>query len=101
VIVPQCPPLFEEFRAKRFNLLWRGSRDGFGAKEFHHHCDGRANTLTLIVDTYGDVRLVHTCQVSFSRQGIRTVSRRGSWAEGGKEAGRNPVQFRMRSTIFR
>jgi archaellum component FlaC len=55
LIVPQFPPLFEEFRAKRFNLLWRGSRDGFTAQEFHRRCDGRANTLTLISDTDGNV----------------------------------------------
>jgi hypothetical protein len=54
LIVREYPPLFEEFRAKRFNLLWRGSRDGFGA-EFHRRCDGRANTLTLILDTKGNV----------------------------------------------
>jgi hypothetical protein len=47
--------LFEEFRAKRFNLLWRGSRDGFTAREFHLRRDGRANTLTVIVDTDGNV----------------------------------------------
>jgi hypothetical protein len=35
--------------------LWRGSRDGFTAKEFHRRCDGRANTLTLILDTDGNV----------------------------------------------
>jgi hypothetical protein len=28
-----------------------GSHDGFTAQEFHLRCDGRANTLTLIVDT--------------------------------------------------
>jgi hypothetical protein len=55
LIVSECPPLFEEFRAKRFNLLWRGSRDGFRAKEFHRRCDGRANTLTLIADTSRNV----------------------------------------------
>jgi hypothetical protein len=51
LITPQFPPLFEEFRAKSFNLLWRGSRDGFTAWDFHLHCDGHANTLTLIADT--------------------------------------------------
>jgi hypothetical protein len=55
LIVKDFPPLFEEFRAKRFNLLWRGSRDGFTAQEFHHRCDGRANTLTLIADTKGNI----------------------------------------------
>jgi hypothetical protein len=43
LIISEFPPLFEERRAKRWNLLWRGSRDG------------RANTLTLISDTDGNV----------------------------------------------
>jgi hypothetical protein len=55
LIVGEFPPLFEEFRAKRLNLLWRGNRDGFSAKEFHRRCDGRANTLTLIADTNGNI----------------------------------------------
>jgi hypothetical protein len=55
LIVSDFPPLFEEFRAKCFNLLWRGSRDGFTSQEFHLLCDGRANTLTLISDTDGNV----------------------------------------------
>jgi hypothetical protein len=55
LIVSEYPPLFEEFRAKRFNLLWRDSRDGFTAQEFHLRCDSRANTLTLISDTDGNV----------------------------------------------
>jgi hypothetical protein len=31
LIVREFPPLSEEFRAKRFNLLWWGSRNCFGA----------------------------------------------------------------------
>jgi hypothetical protein len=55
LIIGEFPPLFDEFRWKQFTLLWRGSRDGFGAQEFHRRCDGRANTLTLILDTKGNV----------------------------------------------
>jgi hypothetical protein len=55
LIVPDFPRLFKEFRAKRWALLWRGSRDSFGAEEFHRRCDGRADTLTLIVDTDGNM----------------------------------------------
>jgi hypothetical protein len=55
LIVSDFPPLFEDFRGKRFSLLWRGSRDGFSAREFHLRCDGRANTLTVIADTDGNV----------------------------------------------
>jgi hypothetical protein len=55
MIATRFPLLFKEFHAKRFQLLRRGSRDGFGALEFHRRCDGRANTLTLISDTKGNV----------------------------------------------
>jgi hypothetical protein len=55
LIVSSLAPLFDEFCGKRFVLLWRGIRDGFGARDFHGRCDGRANILTLIVDTGGNV----------------------------------------------
>jgi hypothetical protein len=55
LIVREYPPLFEEFRMQQWLLLWRGSRDGYTAHEFHSRCDGHANTLTLILDTQGNV----------------------------------------------
>jgi hypothetical protein len=55
LVVGGLPALFAEFRAKSFALLWRGSRDGFLARQFHARCDGRANTLTLILDTAGNI----------------------------------------------
>jgi hypothetical protein len=54
-IVSDFPSIFDEFCRKHFVLLWRGSRDGFGARDFHQRCDGHANTLTLILDTDGNV----------------------------------------------
>jgi hypothetical protein len=54
-IVSDFPKLFEDFKKKKFALLWRGSRDGFGALEFHRRCDGHANTLTVILDTKGNI----------------------------------------------
>jgi hypothetical protein len=53
--VSDFPEIFTEFREKHFSLLWRGSRDGFGAGDFHRHCDGYANTLTVILDTKGNI----------------------------------------------
>jgi hypothetical protein len=50
VIISDFPEIFDEFRGKRFSLLWRGGRDGFGERDFHNRCDGHANTLTLIQD---------------------------------------------------
>jgi hypothetical protein len=54
-IISDFPEIFAEFRGKRFEILWRGSRDGFKAKEFHRRCDGRPNTLTVILDTEGNI----------------------------------------------
>jgi uncharacterized coiled-coil protein SlyX len=47
-IISDFPSIFSEFRGKRFDLLWRGTRDGFNASEFHRRCDGRGNTVTII-----------------------------------------------------
>jgi hypothetical protein len=52
-IISDFPEIFAEFR--KFSLLWRGGRDGFKAKEFHHRCDRHANTLTVILDTKGNI----------------------------------------------
>jgi hypothetical protein len=32
----------------KWTLLYRGTRDGFGAKDFHTKCDGHPNTLTIL-----------------------------------------------------
>jgi hypothetical protein len=49
------PVIFEDFKKHQFTLLWRGSRDGFGVRAFHERCDWHANTLTLILDTDGNI----------------------------------------------
>jgi hypothetical protein len=54
-IISDIPEIFAEFQEKRFSLLWRGSRDGFKVKEFHVRCDGHSNTLTVILDTKGNI----------------------------------------------
>jgi hypothetical protein len=56
LIVPEFPTqLLRDFRKKRFRLLWRGTRDTFSANQFHSRCDGRSNTLTIIMDSSGSV----------------------------------------------
>jgi hypothetical protein len=54
-IISDFPEIFTEFRKKQFKILWRGSRDGFKAKDFHDRCNGHSNTLTVILDTNGNI----------------------------------------------
>jgi hypothetical protein len=54
-IVRDFPKVFEDFKEKEFTLLWRGGRDGFRALDFHSRCDGHPNTLTVILDTNGNI----------------------------------------------
>jgi prefoldin subunit 5 len=54
-IISDFPEIFAEFQGKRISLLWRGSRDGFRASEFHRRCDNHSNTLTVILDTNGNI----------------------------------------------
>ena len=35
-------------KVKKYTLLFRASRDGFGASNFHSKCDGKSNTVTLV-----------------------------------------------------
>ena len=47
----QCSELIElcEFSPDdKWSLLYRATRDGFGAKDFHSNCDGHSNTLTIL-----------------------------------------------------
>jgi regulator of replication initiation timing len=54
-IVNDFPSIFTEFKSKQVTLLWRGSRDGFCGRDFHSRCDGHENTLTMILDTNGNI----------------------------------------------
>jgi hypothetical protein len=54
-IVSDFTEISRWFCGKTFSLLWRGGRDDFGWNSFHKHCDGHANTLTLIEDTKGNI----------------------------------------------
>jgi hypothetical protein len=40
--------LCEFSRNDKWSLLYRGTRDGFGSREFHAKCDGHSNTLTIL-----------------------------------------------------
>jgi hypothetical protein len=55
VIVPDFPKLFKDFKRRKFALLWRGSRDGFCARDFHNRCDRHPNTLTVILEVNGNI----------------------------------------------
>jgi hypothetical protein len=39
----------------KWELLYRATRDGFGAKDFHQKCDNFKNTLVIIKSTSGNI----------------------------------------------
>jgi hypothetical protein len=55
VIVSNFLAIFAEFRGRRFSLLWRAILDDFKGKAFHRQCDVDASTLTVILDTDGNI----------------------------------------------
>ena len=40
---------------RNWSLLYRGSRDGFGASDFHSHCDNKPNTLIIVKSENGNI----------------------------------------------
>jgi hypothetical protein len=69
LVVSAFPPFFDKFCGKRFVFLWRGNRDGFGAKGFQDRCDSHANTSMLILKTNG-MSLTDSCRCFWSRVSI-------------------------------
>jgi hypothetical protein len=55
VIISKFPETFTEFADQQFELLWRGSRDGYTPDDFHRRCDGHGGTVTLILDVNGSI----------------------------------------------
>jgi hypothetical protein len=50
-ILSTKPKVFNAFEDKQMRLLYRGSRDGFRASDFHNKCDNKSNTVTIILTT--------------------------------------------------
>jgi hypothetical protein len=49
------PSILNDFKSTTFELLYRGSRDGFKMSDFHQRCDGRNRTLVLIKTKKGNI----------------------------------------------
>ena len=45
----------KDLNDRKWSLLYQGSRDGFRASDFHSHCDGKPNTLTIVKCTSGNI----------------------------------------------
>lgn len=53
-LIPKFAELCKfDLDAQKFSLLYRASRDGFGAVDFHSKCDSHANTVTIIQTSKG------------------------------------------------
>ena len=44
----------EKFPGSRYKLLYKGSRDGDSANDFHSRCDDAEKTLVIVEDNYGN-----------------------------------------------
>jgi hypothetical protein len=44
-----------DFENQKLRLIYRASKDGFRAKDFHEKCDGQSNTFTIIKDANANI----------------------------------------------
>jgi hypothetical protein len=49
------PQILKDFETKTWQLLYRGTRDGFGSTDFHAKCDEQSNTVAIILTTNGSI----------------------------------------------
>ena len=63
----QLLKLCEFSQDQKLELKYRASRDGFKASDFHSHCDGIPNTLTVIKAKSGNIFGGYTEQAWHSR----------------------------------
>jgi len=40
---------------KKWKLIYRGTKDGFGANDFHKNCDNQGPTITIIKSNHGNI----------------------------------------------
>jgi hypothetical protein len=52
-IIDSVASIFGDLCSKKFELLYRGSRDGFGGYDFHSRCDNKGATVTVVETTKG------------------------------------------------
>jgi hypothetical protein len=48
-------PVTQQLSTEFAEMLWRGSRDGFGANGFLWRCDSHPHTLTVMLDRKGNI----------------------------------------------
>jgi hypothetical protein len=48
VIISSIPSIFNVLESKHYQLLYRGSRDGFYSKALHQRVDSHSHTLTIV-----------------------------------------------------
>jgi hypothetical protein len=53
VILNEIPSVLNEFEGKQWQLLYRGTADGFSSSAFHNKCNDQSNTVTIIETTNG------------------------------------------------
>jgi hypothetical protein len=60
---------FCEFTAtQKWNLIYRGSRDGFKSENFHSKCDGVSNTITIVKSSNSNIFGAY-CKLAWTTEG--------------------------------
>jgi hypothetical protein len=52
-IISSIPSMFDVLKSKSYQLLYRGSRDGFDSKALHQRVNHHSHTLTIVEPTKG------------------------------------------------
>jgi hypothetical protein len=97
-ILTTVPAPLKQFEAKKWKLLYRGSRDGFRSSDFHRLCNGQTNTVTVILTTNGNIFGGFTPVAWDSSGGYRQDSSQKSFLFTVKDArGSSPTTFPIAS----
>ena len=53
--IKELMSLCEFSKDQKWNLIYKGSKDGFKASDFHSKCDDKSNTLVIVKSSNGNV----------------------------------------------
>jgi len=89
--------LLEDGEYGELELLYRGSRDGFGAEDFHGKCDNKGATVTVIRDVGGSLFGGFT-EKSWKSEGNLSTADKAFLFSLNNNSGLGPIKMRMKES---